>query len=231
MPTPRQKPFAPSGRASGPRSHAPRARRSSGRWKSGWLNSTRGSSKSTRAPGSNQAGGAARADWLASCRLWRAPTGRGKPPALTPEERRPLTSNVVAAVVAAVVEVALAVLTVAIDRSRVRSRRRSRARDDLSVAAARRDPLGEPPHPELPGETPHPEPHGELPHPDPPPRGGRVTSQGLLQETRVIPTADGGGGVGGVDAARDRTVRRQAAARRVAARRPISRPGRPNSPE
>ena len=58
-----------------------------------------------------------------------------------------------------------------------------------------------------------------------------MTSQGLLQATRVIPTADGGGGVGGVDAARDRTVRRQVAARRVAARRPINRPGRPNSPE
>ena len=230
MPTPRQKPFAPSGHASGPRSPAPRARRSSGRWKSGWLNSTRGSSKSMRAPVSNPAGGAARADWLASCRLWRAPIGRGKPPALTPEERRRQTSNAVAAVVAAVVEVAAAVLVLAIDRSRVRSRRRSRARDDLSVAA-RRDPPGEPPHPDPPGETPHPDPHGEPPHPDPPPRGGRVTSQGLLQATRAIPTADGGGGVGGVDAARDRTVRRQVAARRVAARRPINRPGRPNSPE
>ena len=231
MPTPRQKPFAPSGRASGPRSHAPRARRSSGRWKSGWLNSTRGSSKSTRAPGSNPAGGAARADWLASCRLWRAPTGRGKPRALKPGDRQRQTSNAVAVVDAVVAEVAGLgpVAKAASDLAKAGRRSPFRVRRVLSEG--------------------HPEGSAGIAHPDSPPQGGREKCAeatpradrrpqgrreiclGVRRRRREMSSDDGGGGVGGADAARDRTVRRQVAPRRVAARRPINRPGRPNSPE
>jgi len=131
------------------------------------------------------------------------------------------TSNAVAGVVVAVAERA-------IDQARADSRNRSRDRHDRSVAT---------------------------PHPDPPPQGGRemcdagpppggpiphatgVRAQtfppaerevrGPQPATRAIPTGGGDGEVGGVDAARDRTVRRQLAARRVAARRPADNPRPP----
>jgi len=107
----------------------------------------------------------------------------------------------VAAVVAAVAEPA-------IDRAKVGSRRRFRVRRVLS--AGRRECSA--------GTA----------HPDPPPQGGRETCaeaippggrpfQGLREIYQT--SGDGGGGVGGVDAARDRTLRQPVAARRVAAHR------------
>jgi RNA polymerase sigma-70 factor (ECF subfamily) len=169
-----------------------------------------------RAPGSSPAGGAVRAGWPESCRSRRAPSGRGKQRALKVGDRRRQTSNAVAAAVAAVVEVA--VVAVAIDRARAGSRSRFRVRHVLS--GGRREGSAGTPHPEPPGELPHPEAPGQTPHPDPPPRGGRETSQGR----HAIPIAGGGGGVGGVDAARDRTVRRQLAARRAADQRQADTP-------
>jgi hypothetical protein len=210
-------PFAPSGRASGPRSHAPRARRSSGRWKSGWLNSTNGSSKWTRTPASCPAGGAARVGWPESCRSRRVRSGRGKRPALKPGDHPRQTSNAEAAGPAGVAEVAAA-REAAIDRAPVGSR--SRFRVSRVLSGGRREGSAGTPHPDPPGEPPHPEPPGEPPHPHPPPQGGREMSR-----------SDGGGGGGGEDAAPDRTVRRQVAARRVAGQRQADTPGHANSPE
>jgi hypothetical protein len=227
MPTPRQKPFAPSGRASGPRSHAPRARRSSGRWKSGWLNSTRGSSRSTRAPGSNPAGGAARAGWLESFRSRRALNGLGKPRALKPGDRQRQTSNAVAVVGAAVAEVAEvgAVAKAASDLAKAGSRSPFRVRRVLSEG-----------HPEGSAGIAHPDspPQGArekcaeaTPRADRRPQGPREICLGVRRRRREMSSDDADAGVGGVDAARDRTVRRRLAARRVAARRPINRPRPP----
>ena len=90
----------------------------------------------------------------------------------------------------------------AMDRDPAGSHHRARDRHDLSVA------------------TVHPEPDARTPHPAPPPQGGRARCRR-------------GGAVAAEveDAARDRTVRRLVAARRIAGRRQAEIPGRPNSPE
>src|SRR5207237_160155 len=100
-PTPihHRKPFDPTVRGSGPRSHERPVPRSNGRWKSGSPSSTSASSSTTLGLASNRAGGAGRAAWLASCRPShrRGPSGRGPKPSL---DRRP-TSPAGAAEVAA----------------------------------------------------------------------------------------------------------------------------------
>jgi hypothetical protein len=168
-----------------------------------------------RAPGSSPVGDAAPAGWLESCRSWRVPSGRGKRRALKPADRRRQTSSAVAGVVAAVVEVA-AVAEAAIDPARAGSRSRFRVRHVRS--GGRREGSARTPHPEPPGELPHPGPPGEPLHPGPP----------RQRRKEIGPTSDDdGGGVGGVDAARDRTVRRQLAAPRVAGRHQADNPRLP----
>jgi hypothetical protein len=175
------------------------------------------------------AGGAARAGWPESSRSRRVPSVPGKRVLRKLAGQQLRTSSVAAAGVAVA---AVGVAAAAIDQARAGSRYRPRVRHDLSVA------------------TPHPDP--------PPPRGramcaagtplaGRISrvmatrdrtfrpvgteGRGRQQATRPIPT-DGGDGVVGVEgAARDPTVRRLVAARRIAGRRPADTPGRPNSPE
>jgi hypothetical protein len=202
----------------------PHALRSSGRWKSGWLNSTSGSRKWTRAPASCPAGGAARVGWLESCPSWRAPSGRGKRRALKPGDRQRQTSNAVAAVAAGVAEVPAAP-EAAIDRAPVGSRR-FRVRRVLS--GGRREGSAGTPHPDPPPQGGRERRGDGTHHADPLPRGRReMCPGGHPQATRAIPTAAGGGGVEGEDAARDRTVRQRVAARRVAARRQADTPRPP----
>jgi hypothetical protein len=77
MPTPRRKPFALTGRASGPKSRALLDRRSNGQWKSGWRSSRSGSSTRMPTRASNPADGAGPVDWLESCLL--PPPGQSSP--------------------------------------------------------------------------------------------------------------------------------------------------------
>jgi hypothetical protein len=72
---------------------------------------------------------------------------------------------------------------------------------------------------------------GATANPDPPSRAGREMYPGVHQAGREISSDDDGGAVGVEDAARDRTVRRLVAPRRIAGRRQADTPGRPNSPE
>ena len=156
---------------------------------------------------------AARAGWRESCRLQPARSGRAKRPALKPGDQALPTSNGVAAAGGAEAAAAM-------DRDPAGSHHRARDRHDLNVAT---------PHPEPDGRTPHLAPplqggremcHEARPHPDPPPQGGRARCR------------RGGAAAAAVeDAARDRTVRRLVAARRIAGRRQAEIPGRPNSPE
>jgi hypothetical protein len=178
------------------------------------------------------AGGAARAGWPESSRSRRVPSVPGKRALwkLTGQQLR--TSSVAAAGVAvAAVEVAGAARA-AIDQARAGSRHKPRVRHDLSVATPHRDP---------------PPPRGRAMCAGGTPLAGRISpvtvprdrtfrpagteGRGRQQATRPIPT-DGGDDVVGVEgAARDPTVRRLVAARRIAGRRPADTPGRPNSPE
>ena len=189
------------------------------------------SSRWMRVLANSPADDAARAGWRESCRLQPARSGRAKRPALKPGDQALPTSSGVAAGGGAEAAAAM-------DRAPPGSRHRARDRHDLSVATAHPEPDGRTPHPDPPPQrgremcrpaTSHPDPpprggremcHEARPHPDPPPQGGRARCR------------RGGGGAAEVeDAARDRTVRRLVAARRIAGRRQAEIPGRPNSPE
>jgi hypothetical protein len=171
------------------------------------------------------AGGAARAGWPESSRSRRVPSVPGKRALRKPAGQQLRTSNAVAAADGAEAGAA-------IDQARSGSRHRPRVRHDLSVA---------PPRPGLPP------PRGKEMCAAGTPLAGRISPvtatrdrtyrpagtevRGRQQATRPIPT-DGGDDVVGVEgAARDPTVRRLVAARRIAGRRPADTPGRPNSPE
>ncbi len=135
-------------------------------------------------------------------------------------EGHPLpTNNGVVAGVAAVVAAA-GLLEAAIARARPGNRSRSRARHDLSASLVHRSGSGV--HQDGNVETPQPDSPGEPPHPGPPPQRGKVIRQ----------FRGGAAAAAEVEAvARDRTVRRLVAARRVAGRRQADTPERPNSPE
>jgi len=164
--------------------------------------------------------------WPESSRSGRVPSVPGRRALRKPAGQQLRISSVAAA------DVGVAVAEAAIDQARADGRNRPRARHDLSVATA---------------------------HPDPPPQAGRemyaagtplagrirlVTGirgrtfppaerevRGRQQATRAIPTAGVAVAVGVEGAARDPTVHRLVAARRIAGRRPADTPGRPNSPE
>lgn len=196
-----------------------RARKSSGRWKSGWPSSKSESNRSTRAPASSPAAGAARAGWHESFRSWRAPSGRGRRRGQTLAGHQRPISNVAAAGVAAAAEVAQSPEG-AIVRASLPSPNPCRARRDLS--AGRLDGVG----------TRSPDPPVALPHPGPPPQGGReMRRAGRRRETPAIPTGGGGGGAGVEDEARVRTVLHRVADPRIADRHLAERTEPPNPPE
>jgi hypothetical protein len=174
------------------------------------------------------AGGAARAGWPESSRSRRVPSVPGKRARRKPAGQQLRTSSVAAAGVA----VAAVRVAAAIDQARAGSRHRPRVRHDLSVATPHRGP---------------PAPRGRAMCAAGTPLAGRISpvtaardrtfppagteGRGRQQATRAIPTAGGDDVVGVEGAARDPTVRRLVAARRIPGRRPADSPGRPNSPE
>src|SRR4029077_2333889 len=126
-------------------------------------------------------------------------------------------NNAAAAGVDAVAEVAQAA-EVAIDLPRVRSRNRRRARPDLS--AVRLEGNVEIPHEDRPPQGARETRRGVTNSPDPQPPGGREFLRGGRHRvTPAIPTGGGGGAAGVEDVARDRTVPRRVAARRIAGQR------------
>ncbi len=115
------------------------------------------------------------------------------------------------------------------EQARVGSRNRSRVRRVLS--ARRREGRAGTPHTDLPPQRAREKCAEAIPHAGRLPQGLREICPGVRPGEREMSRSDGDGGVGGVDAARDRTVRRLVVARRVPARRPADTPGHPNSPE